>query len=76
MEPEVVAQKGEEIYERQYRAKYEGKYHGKCVLIDLQTERAFVGEDCVETHSEAVEQGCEGPFWLLRVGHRAAYESL
>lgn len=76
MEPEVVAQKGEEIYERQYRAKYEGKYHGKCVLIDLQTERAFVGEDCVETHSEAVEQGCKGPFWLLRVGHRAAYESL
>ena len=72
--PRDVARAGRKVYER-HRADFEHRHHGKYVVIDIRTERIYVGESPEAAYRQAASRHEVGPFHLVRVGDRAAYRS-
>ena len=52
-DPQELASKGEEIYDRLYRHDLEREHLGEFVLIDLASERAFLGNSPEAAYDEA-----------------------
>ena len=69
-----IAEAGRRIYERQ-RIDFERRYHGHYVLIDVRTEATFVAESPEAAYRQVAPEQREGPFYLVRVGERAAFRS-
>jgi hypothetical protein len=67
-----VARAGRKVYER-HRADLERRHPGKYVLIDIRTEKLYLGESPEDAYRQAEEE--VGPFHLVRVGDRAAFRS-
>src|SRR5258705_9741724 len=72
--PVAIDKAGRRIYDRQ-RAAFERHHHGQYVLIDIRTERVFIGESPEAAYHQATAEQSEGPFYLVRVGQRAAFRS-
>ena len=66
---EEVAQRGQEIYERDIRPQVEGDNFGKVVAIDVRTGAYELGDDAISTTSRLRLQHPEAEIWLVRVGH-------
>jgi hypothetical protein len=72
--PREIATRGNEIYERKYRAEYERRYKGKFAAIDLRSEKAYLAEFPEEALSSAKKAAPESTFYLLRVGSSGAFK--
>jgi hypothetical protein len=72
-DPKAVADAGERIYERQYRADFEKQHPGRFVAIDVLTEKAFLGDRPEEALQRAKEANPQGIFHLIRVGAPGAF---
>ncbi len=44
LSPQAIAEKGEKIYKEKYRDEFERIYQGKFVAIEIDTEKAYVGD--------------------------------
>ena len=67
-----VVRAGRRVYER-HRADYERLHPGKYVLIDIRTDKLFLAESPEDAYRRATAEHEEGPFYLVRIGDRAAY---
>ena len=69
-----VSEAGQRIYDSRYRAEFEEKYRGQFVAINVIDGSATLGQSPSATLFEAKENHPDGFFFLMRVGHAAAYE--
>ena len=72
--PLQIASVGRRVYER-HRIAFERRHRGQYVLIDTRTEKVFIADSPEAAHRQAQVQKMEGPFYLVRVGERAAFRS-
>ena len=69
-----IAKAGRRLYER-HRIDFERSHRGQYLLIDIRTENFFIAESAEGAYRQAASAQLEGPFYLVRVGERAAYRS-
>jgi hypothetical protein len=72
--PREMAERGEEIYARKYKAEYEQKYFGKFLVVDLKSEKAYLGDSDIEAYKAAIREAPDSLFYTLRIGFRAAHK--
>jgi len=71
--PKVIAERGEAIYNDKYRKKYEDKHQGKFVIIDVVSEKAYLGDTVDQAFTAAREGAPAGVFHLIKVGAPGAF---
>lgn len=71
--PQVLAQKGEDIYNKKFRKEYEEKYQGKFVAIDISTENAILADTPEDALLKAQKESPDGFYHLLKVGSTGVY---
>jgi len=69
-----ITSKGQEIYERKYRAEFEQRYRGRFAAIDLASENAYLGDFPEEALRDAKAAAPEGIFFLIRIGSSGAFK--
>jgi hypothetical protein len=67
-----IARAGRRVYER-HRIDFERRHRGQYVLIDIRTEKVFLAESPEAAYRQAAAEQKNGPFYLVRVGERAAF---
>ena len=72
--PRQIARIGRRLYERR-RAEFEVHNPGKYVLIDIRTEKIYVAETPEAAYQQATAEPGDGPYYIVRVGERAAFRS-
>ena len=70
-----IAKAGRKVYER-HRIDFERHHQGQYVLIDIRTEQVFVADSPENAYRLVAPEQREGPFYLARVGERAAFRSI
>lgn len=71
--PRAIAEKGEQIYNENYKASYESDHPGKFVAIDVLSAKAFVADTPEGAMEEARKQSPKGLFHLMKVGSQGAF---
>ena len=74
-EAALTAARAEEVYERLYRQEYERDRNGQFVVIDVDSEKAYVSDTPESAFQLAIEDSPSGDFFLLRVGAPAAFRT-
>src|SRR5262245_26765123 len=62
----AVAARGQQIYDRRYRADYEARYAGQFVVIDVESERAFNASTPSEAFDAALRESLSARLFLLK----------
>ena len=70
---EVFARRGQALYERDVLPKLGATDDGKFVAIDIETGAYEIDRDDYEATERLLTRHPEAQMWLVRVGHRAAY---
>jgi peptide subunit release factor RF-3 len=70
---EVLAQRGQELYESGIRQKVEVENQGKIVAIDIETGEFDVGETLMAATDRLFERIPNAQPWTIRIGHGAVY---
>jgi hypothetical protein len=73
LSPQAIAEKGEEIYQRKYKAQYEKTHAGKFLAVELGTEEGFLGDTPEEAIRAAQTARDGGYFHLIRIGAPGVY---
>lgn len=71
--PQAIAEAGEKIYDKKYRADFEARHPGKFVAIDVLSEKAYIGESPEEALNTAREDAPRAVFHLIKVGSLGAF---
>lgn len=72
IDPEEIAKKGEEIYQRKFREKYEPDFNGKFLAIEIEFEEGFLGDTSAEALEKAKEKYPQKIFYIKKIGFPAA----
>jgi hypothetical protein len=70
-----IVKRGTDIYERKYRAEYEHKWGGRFAAINVNSEKAYVGDYPEEALAIAKRADREGIFYLVHIGSRTTFKS-
>ena len=73
-DPAAVAEAGKLIYEKNFKGEYETAHRGKFVVIDVQSQKAYLGKSSLEAYQLARQDAPTGLFHLLKIGARAAFK--
>ena len=73
-DPRQIAQRGESIYSRLYRAEYEKNHRHYYAAIDITDETATIGRTASEALHEAKLKNPHGFFHLIHIGHPSTFE--
>lgn len=73
MSPEVLAQKGETIYNQKFKKDFEERYRGKFVAIDVVSERAVIADTPEDALKKAQDESPNGFYHLIKVGSDGIY---
>jgi hypothetical protein len=73
-DPPQIAREGRRVYEH-HRMALERHHRRQYVLIDIPTEKIFIADSPEAAYRQAEAEKKEGPFYLVRVGERAAFRS-
>jgi hypothetical protein len=68
-----LAESGQRLYDERLRAVLEPEHEGEFVAIEPETERYFLGQTGLAALRAGRQELPEKLFYLLRVGHDAAY---
>lgn len=68
-----IVRRGREIYERDIRTEVEHDHDGRFLVVDVITGRYEIADDELTAFDRAEKKYPNGPFFLLRVGRRAAH---
>lgn len=74
LNPEVIAEKGEQIYKEKLSHKLEKTHKGKYVAIDVETEEYFLGKSPEEALEKATKKFPNKIFHLIRIGYQGVYQ--
>ena len=66
--PEVIAQTGDSIYERDVRPSLGPEHTGKVAAIDIDTGSYAIDEDALSASQRVREQHPDAEIWCVRVG--------
>ena len=66
---EALAERGRRIYAQKYQAEFEKKYRDKFAEIDLDTEKAYVGDTEHAAWAVAHKDAPNGFFYTVRIGY-------
>jgi hypothetical protein len=64
---QIIAERGEQIYEERFQADYEQHYSGQYVVIDILTKSAYVAAFPEEALNKANAMVPNGLFHLVRI---------
>jgi hypothetical protein len=73
--PHEIVARGEEIYNRKYRAEFERLHDGEFVAIDTNSEAVYLADRPEDVLSKARIGSPNGVFYLLRIGASGAFKS-
>jgi len=71
-----VVRRGKAWYEQQLRAQVEPGNTGKFLVIDIETGEYEIDPSDVAALKRAKTKRSDAPLYMLRIGHRAAYQLL
>lgn len=71
--PKLIAERGEKIYNDKYRERYEKKHLGQFVVIEIASEKAYVADTPETALTEARKANPAGVFYLIKVGAPGAF---
>ena len=71
---EEVVRRGKALYEQQLQAQVEPGNTGKFLVIDIETGEYEIDRDEVAALKRAKAKRSDAPLYMLRIGHRAAYQ--
>jgi hypothetical protein len=74
-DPRLIAKRGAEIYDRLYRSDYEKKCRGRFAAIDIESEKAYLGDFPEQALDAGKRAAPTGTFYLVRIGSRAAFKT-
>ena len=66
--PEEIAKRGGEIYEKEFRKELEPKEIGKYIAIEVESKKYFIGETKEEALDEAQKIFPDKIFFVRRIG--------
>jgi hypothetical protein len=70
----AIAARGEEIYDRLYRADFEAKWLGRYAAVDIESEQAIVEDFPEAALAKARASHPHGIFYLVRIGSPGAFK--
>ena len=70
---ESVAQRGQELYDREIRAKVEPQNTGKFLVLDVETGDYEIDENDMSAVRRFKDKRPGALFYIIRIGHSAAY---
>jgi hypothetical protein len=73
IDPKLTAEIGRKIYEERYRQSLEPTQNGKFLAIDVETGLASLGDNANQAMDAARQAVPGGWYFLMRVGHPAAF---
>jgi hypothetical protein len=73
MDADSIAAAGEAIYNREYREEYERLYRDMYAAINIRDGSISRADEAVDAMRDAEKNDPDGVFYLLWVGHKAAY---
>lgn len=74
LDPEIIAQKGEQIYQEKLKDKLETQHKGEYVAINVENEDYFLAESPDEALNKAKEKYPNAIFHLIRIGYSGVYK--
>ena len=69
-----LCNRGKEVYSR-IKDKLEPGLNNKFVAIEVDMGDYFIGNDAIEATNKAKERYPDSVFFLVRIGHRAAFKT-
>ena len=72
--PQIIAQRGEEIYARKYKQEYEQKYQGQFVAISITSEKPFLADTPEAAMENAQQDDDKGLFHLIKIGSMGVFK--
>lgn len=74
LNPETIAEKGEQIYKNKLSHKLERSHKNEFVAIDIETEDYFIGKSPEEALKKAAKKYPDKIFHLIRIGYLGIYK--
>ncbi len=68
-----IADRGQDLYERDIRGSLNADDQGKFVVLDVETGSYEIDADEIAAMKRARSKRPDAPFYILRVGRSAAY---
>lgn len=72
--PEVVAMLAEQIYEQRYKEDFEKRYWGQFVVVDVESEEAFVAPTPDQAYLQGLRASLTASLFIIRVGFETAFD--
>ncbi|MEW6052140.1 MAG: hypothetical protein AB1644_13890 [Candidatus Zixiibacteriota bacterium] len=73
MDLKELTEKGQEIYNRRYKAELEKSHYGEYVAIDVATEEFYLGASPEQAATNAAKANPGGFVHLIRIGYSGVY---
>jgi len=74
LNPEIIAEKGEKIYQEKLKNELEKEHKGEFVAIEVESERYFLGKSPEEALERAKNVFPNKIFHLIRIGYAGLYK--
>lgn len=74
LSPEIIAERGEKIYQEQLKAILEKDHKGKFVAIEVESSQYFLGKSPEEALEKAKQEFPDKIFHLIRIGYSGVYK--
>lgn len=74
LNPEIIAEKGEKIYQEKLKNTLEKDHKGEFVAIEIETEKSFLGKSPEEALETAKKEFPNRIFHLIRIGYSGVYK--
>lgn len=68
-----IADRGQALFDRDIRGSLKADDQGKFVVLDVETGNYEIDADEIAAVKRARSKRPDAPFYILRVGHSAAY---
>lgn len=70
---DVIASRGEELYQRNIRAKVEADYKGRFLAVDIETGDYAIADEDLDATDRLLSKNPNALVYGLRIGFPAAY---
>jgi hypothetical protein len=74
IDPEIIAEKGEKIYQEKLKDVLEKDHKEEFVAIEVETEKYFLGKSPEEALENAKKEFTNRIFHLIRIGYAGVYK--
>lgn len=72
--PEIIAERGDSIYQNKLKEILEKDHNGEFVAIEVESEKYFIGKSPEEALEAAKKEFPDNIFHLIRIGYAGVYK--